>query len=183
MNFIKTEIEGVVLIEPKLFRDSRGFFFESYRKDEFSANGIENSFVQDNQSLSFYGTVRGLHCQKKGCEQAKLVRVLQGEILDVVVDIRKGSPTFGKYLTFDMSDRNGYQLFIPGGLLHGFSVLSDTAMCLYKVDNFYCKEAEHSVCPIDSDLGIDWKIPKDKMIISDKDRLGDGFKNVVDNRF
>ena len=181
MNFIKTEIEGVILIKSTLFWDSRGSFFESYRKDEFARNGIENNFVQDNQSLSFYGTVRGLHRQKEGHEQAKLIRVLQGQILDVVIDIRKGSPTFGRCLTFDLSDQNGYQLFIPRGFLHGFSVLSNTAMCLYKVDNFYCKDAESSVCPIDDELGIDWKIPKEKMIISDKDKLGDSFRNVVNN--
>ena len=182
MNFIKTEIEGVILIEPRLFRDSRGLFFESYRQDEFEKNGIENCFVQDNQSLSVYGTVRGLHRQKEGHEQAKLVRVLHGEILDVVIDIRRESPTFGKLLTFELSDRNGYQLFVPRGFLHGFSVLSDTAVCLYKVDDFYCKDAEYSVYPLDKDLGIDWKIPKDKIIISDKDRLGNSFKDVVDNR-
>ena len=132
MNFIKTEIEGVVIVEPRVFEDDRGYFFESYNEAEFVANGITNKFVQDNQSKSSYGVIRGLHCQLGEHAQAKLVRVLEGKVLDVAVDIRKGSPTFGKHVAVELSAENKRQLFIPRGFLHGFSVLSETAVFAYK---------------------------------------------------
>ena len=134
MNFIKTELDGVIIVEPRVFEDTRGYFFESYNEAEFVKNGIINKFVQDNQSKSSYGVVRGLHCQLGEFAQAKLVRVLQGCVLDVAVDIRKNSPTFGKYVAVELSDENKRQLFIPRGFLHGFSVLSDTAIFAYKCD-------------------------------------------------
>ncbi|MBQ4070076.1 MAG: dTDP-4-dehydrorhamnose 3,5-epimerase [Alphaproteobacteria bacterium] len=181
MNFIKTEIEGVVIVEPRVFEDARGYFFESYNEDEFVKNGITNRFVQDNQSKSSYGVVRGLHCQLGEHAQAKLVRVLAGRVLDVAVDIRKNSPTFGKYVAVELSDENKRQLFIPRGFLHGFSVLSDQAVFAYKCDNLYCKDAEFGIRFDDPDIGIDWKVPVDKIITSDKDRIAKGLKDVPDN--
>ena len=169
MNFIKTKIEGVFICEPKIFQDERGYFFESYNEKLFQQNGIANNFVQDNQSKSSYGVVRGLHCQTGDHAQAKLVRVLFGCVLDVAVDIRKGSNTFGQYVAVELSAGNNRQLFIPRGFLHGFSVLSETAIFSYKCDNFYCKDAEFGVRYDDPELGIDWGIPKDKMIVSGKD--------------
>ncbi|MDE5615548.1 MAG: dTDP-4-dehydrorhamnose 3,5-epimerase, partial [Alphaproteobacteria bacterium] len=142
MNFIKTALDGVVIVEPRIFQDSRGYFFESYNEAEFHKNGITNKFVQDNQSKSSYGVVRGLHCQTGEHAQAKLVRVLQGTVLDVAVDIRPGSPTFGQHVAVELSDTNQRQLFIPRGFLHGFSVLSDTALFAYKSDNLYNPESE-----------------------------------------
>lgn len=182
MNFIKTDLEGVLVIEPKIFEDERGYFFESYNETEFIKNGITNHFVQDNQSKSSYGVIRGLHCQLGEHAQAKLIRVLQGKVLDVAVDIRPNSKTFGKYIAIELSDENNWQLFIPRGLLHGFSVLSQTAVFAYKCDNFYCKDAEFGVCYDDPDIGIDWKIPKDKVISSKKDREARRFKDVPYNR-
>ncbi len=181
MNFIKTEIEGVVIVEPRVFEDARGYFFESYNEDEFVKNGITNRFVQDNQSKSSYGVVRGLHCQLGEYAQAKLVRVLAGRVLDVAVDVRKNSPTFGKYVAVELSDENKRQLFIPRGFLHGFSVLSDQAIFAYKCDNLYCKDAEFGIRFDDPDIGIDWKVPVDKIITSDKDRIAKGLKDVPDN--
>ena len=139
MNFIKTDIDGVIVVEPQIFEDNRGYFFESYNEEEFYKNGIEVRFVQDNQSKSSYGVIRGLHCQLGEYSQAKLVRVLQGKVLDVAVDIRRGSPTFGKYVAVELSDENKRQLFIPRHFLHGFSVLSDEAVFAYKCDNVYNK--------------------------------------------
>lgn len=182
MNFIKTEIDGVVIVEPKVFGDSRGYFFESYNRAEFVANGIENEFVQDNQSMSGYGVIRGLHCQTGEHAQAKLVRVLQGRVLDVAVDIRPDSPTFGKHVAVELSDENKRQLFIPRGFLHGFSVLSETAVFAYKCDNLYAPSAEFGVRFDDPDIGVDWKIPADKVLVSDKDKNGKRLKDVVDNR-
>lgn len=181
MNFIKTEIDGVIIIEPKIFTDNRGYFFESYNAAEFIANGIPNTFVQDNQSKSCYGVIRGLHCQLGEHAQAKLVRVLQGCVLDVAVDIRRTSPTFGKHVAVELSAENQRQLFIPRGFLHGFSVLSDTAIFAYKCDNFYCKESEFGIRYDDPEIGIDWRIPADKIITSDKDRIAKGLKDVPDN--
>ena len=181
-NFIKTDIEGVFIIEPQVFEDTRGYFFESYNENEFKKNGIANHFVQDNQSKSSYGVIRGLHCQLDIHSQAKLVRVLQGKVLDVAVDIRPNSPTFGKYVSVELSDTNKRQLFIPKNFLHGFSVLSDTAIFTYKVDNFYCKESEFGIRYDDKQLNIDWKIPKDKILISDKDKLLKEFKDVFNHR-
>ena len=181
MNFIKTEIDGVVIVEPRLFVDARGYFFESYNEAEFEKNGIPNKFVQDNQSKSSFGVVRGLHCQLGEFAQAKLVRVLSGRVLDVAVDIRKNSPTFGKHVAVELSDDNKRQLFIPRGFLHGFSVLSDEAVFAYKCDNFYAPGAEFGIRFDDPDIGIDWKIPADKIITSDKDRIAKGLKDVPDN--
>ena len=181
MNFIKTELDGVIIVEPRVFEDERGYFFESYNEAEFIKNGIPNKFVQDNQSKSSYGVVRGLHCQLGEFAQAKLVRVLHGRVLDVAVDIRKNSPTFGKYVAVELSDDNKRQLFIPRGFLHGFSVLSDTAVFAYKCDNLYAPHAEFGIRFDDPDIGIDWKIPAEKIITSAKDNIAKGLKDVPDN--
>ena len=178
MRFIKTNIDGVVIVEPRVFPDARGYFFESYNADEFAKNGITNVFVQDNQSKSKYGVVRGLHCQLGEYAQAKLVRVLQGTVLDVAVDIRRNSPTFGKYVSVELSDENMRQLFIPRGFLHGFSVLSETAIFAYKCDNFYHPDAEFGIRYDDAEIGVDWKIPADKILTSEKDRIAKGLKDV-----
>lgn len=181
MNFTKTPIKDVIIIEPVVFKDNRGYFFESYNEDEFIKNGIPNRFVQDNQSKSSYGVIRGLHCQLGEHAQAKLVRVLEGKVLDVAVDIRKGSPTFGQHVAVELSADNKKQLFIPRGFLHGFSVLSSTAIFAYKCDNLYCKESEFGIRYDDHEIGIDWKIPRDKIITSEKDRIAKGLKDVPDN--
>ena len=182
MNFIKTEIDGVFIIEPKIFEDARGYFFFFFNEAEFIKNGISNRFVQDNQSKSSYGVIRGLHCQLGDHSQAKLVRVLQGKVLDVAVDIRKGSPTFGKHVAVELSEENQRQLFIPRHFLHGFSVLSETAVFAYKVDNLYCKESEFGIRYDDPEIGVDWKIPADKVITSEKDRLANKLKDIPDER-
>ena len=182
MNFIKTEIEGVYIIEPHIFRDARGYFFESYNAAEFARNGIDTVFVQDNQSQSSYGVIRGLHCQLGEHSQAKLVRVLQGRVLDVAVDIRPGSPTFGKHVAVELSAENQRQLFIPRHFLHGFSVLSETAVFAYKVDNLYCKESEFGIRYDDPEIGIDWKIPAEAVLTSEKDRIANSLKDVPDHR-
>lgn len=179
MNFIKTNIEGVMIVEPKIFKDQRGYFFESYNEEEFTRNGIPNHFVQDNQSKSSYGVVRGLHCQLGEHSQAKLVRVLKGKVLDVAVDVRPGSRTFGKYVAVELSDENQRQLFIPRHFLHGFSVLSDEAVFAYKVDNFYCKESEFGIRYDDPEINVDWKIPADKIITSDKDKTADKLTDLI----
>ena len=182
MNFIKTEIDGVYIIEPRVFEDDRGYFFESYNEAEFIKNGITNRFVQDNQSKSSYGVIRGLHCQLGEYSQAKLVRVLQGKVLDVAVDIRKGSPTFGKHVAVELSAENKRQLFIPRHFLHGFSVLSEDAIVAYKCDNLYCKEAEFGIRYDDPEIGIDWKVSIDKIITSEKDRLANSLKDILNER-
>ena len=182
MNFIKTEIDGVVIIEPRIFEDERGYFFESYNEAEFAQNGITVKFVQDNQSKSSYGVVRGLHCQKGEHAQAKLVRVLEGTVLDVAVDVRPNSKTFGKYVAVELSSENKRQLFIPRGFLHGFSVLSETAVFAYKCDNLYCKESEFGVAYNDPEVGVDWKVPQDKIITSEKDRNGHLLKELLDEK-
>ena len=179
MNFIKTSIDGVYIIEPKIFNDDRGYFFESYNEAEFIKNGIPNRFVQDNQSKSSYGVVRGLHCQLGEHSQAKLVRVLQGEVLDVAVDVRPGSKTFGKHVAVKLSSDNQRQLFIPRHFLHGFSVLSGTAIFAYKVDNLYCKESEFGIRYDDPQIGIDWMVPADKVITSEKDRLANTLQDLL----
>ncbi|MEE0986728.1 MAG: dTDP-4-dehydrorhamnose 3,5-epimerase [Succinivibrionaceae bacterium] len=181
MNFFKTSLEGVVIVEPRLFKDDRGYFFESYNEREFIANGITNRFVQDNQSKSSYGVVRGLHCQLGEYAQAKLVRVLEGTVLDVAVDFRKDSPTFLKHVAVELSAQNNRQLFIPRGFLHGFSVLSETAVFAYKCDNLYCKESEFGIRFDDPTIGVDWQVPADKILVSDKDRLHKEVKDVLDN--
>ena len=170
MNIIKTDIEGVVIIEPKVFGDSRGYFFESYSQRDFNSLMGEVNFVQDNESKSCYGVIRGLHFQKPPFEQSKLVRVVKGKVLDVAVDIREGSPTFGKHVAVELSEDNHRQLFIPKGFAHGFSVLSEEAVFQYKCDNFYAPEYEGAIAWDDPALGIDWRIPVDKVIISEKDK-------------
>lgn len=180
MNFIKTDIDGVVIVEPKVFEDNRGYFFESYNETEFNNNGITAKFVQDNQSKSSYGVIRGLHCQLGEHAQAKLVRVLKGKVLDVAVDARKNSSTYGKHVAVELSDENKRQLFIPRGFLHGFSVLSEEAVFAYKCDNTYCKEAEFGIRYDDEDIGVDWRIPADKVITSEKDRLANKLKDMPD---
>lgn len=170
MNFIETALEGVVIIEPRLFRDKRGYFFESYSKAAFEAVGLHYDFVQDNQSKSSYGTVRGLHFQKGEHAQAKLVRVLEGTVLDVAVDIRSASPSYGQYVAVELSAENNRQLLIPRGFAHGFSVLSDTAVFAYKCDNLYCREFEGGIRFDDPTLAIDWRIDLDKALTSDKDK-------------
>ena len=182
MNFIKTEIDGVVIVEPKVFEDERGYFFESYNEAEFVRNGITAKFVQDNQSKSCYGVVRGLHSQTGEHAQAKLVRVLEGKVLDVAVDVRKNSKTFGKYVAVELSAENKRQLFIPRGFLHGFSVLSETAVFAYKCDNLYCKESEFGVAYNDPEIGVDWRVPEDKIITSEKDRTAHSLKDLTDDK-
>ncbi len=182
MNFIKTAIDGVIIVEPQVFADERGYFFESYNQEAFAAAGIKAKFVQDNQSCSSYGVIRGLHCQQGAHAQAKLVRVLEGKVLDVAVDIREGSPTFGKHVAIELSAENKRQLYIPRGFLHGFSVLSNQAVFAYKCDNFYCHEAEAGVRWNDAEIGIDWRIPADKVIISAKDKCHGGLRDVTHYR-
>lgn len=176
MRFFKTDIDGVVIIEPSVFTDARGYFFESYNEKEFFENGITSRFIQDNQSESCYGVIRGLHCQRGSYAQAKLVRVLYGKVLDVAVDIRPGSSTFGKYVSVELSDVNKLQLFIPKGFLHGFSVLSKKAVFMYKVDALYCKESEYGVRFDDPDIGVDWKIPSADITVADKDKIARSFR-------
>lgn len=171
MNFIKTAIEGVYIIEPRIFTDDRGYFFESYSKAAFEAAGLHYDFVQDNQSKSVYGTVRGLHFQKGEHAQAKLVRVLEGTVLDVAVDLRRTSHTYGQYVAVELSAENNRQLLIPRGFAHGFSVLSETAVFAYKCDNPYCRESEGGIRFDDPSLAIDWRIDPAKALTSDKDKL------------
>ncbi len=171
MNFIQTDIKDVIIVEPKIFTDSRGYFFETYVEKRYIENGIKVDFIQDNESKSSYGVIRGLHYQTPPFAQSKLVRVISGKVLDVAVDIRKSSPTFGKYVAVELSDENKRQLFIPVGFAHGFAVLSDEVIFAYKCDNYYNPSSERGIKFDDDFLSIDWKIPKEKMIISDKDRL------------
>lgn len=170
MPFSTTDIPGLLIFEPVVFTDSRGYFFESYNEQLFKQNGIDIRFVQDNQSLSSYGVIRGLHYQLHPYAQAKLLRVLEGAILDVVVDIRSGSPTFGKSFCLELSSENKKQLFIPAGFAHGFSVLSEKTTVFYKCDQFYHKESERGIRFDDPALNIDWKIPFEKAIISEQDQ-------------
>jgi dTDP-4-dehydrorhamnose 3,5-epimerase len=169
MNIIKTDIEGVVIIEPKIFEDSRGYFFESYNDLEFINKVGFVDFIQDNESKSSYGVMRGLHFQRPPHTQAKLVRCVRGAVLDVAVDLRKDSPTYGKHVAVELTEDNHRQLFIPKGFAHGFAVLSDTAVFQYKCDDFYHPELDGGINILDKSLGIDWKIPEDKVILSDKD--------------
>lgn len=177
MPFIPTKIKDVVVFEPRIFTDDRGYFFETYNEKLFNDNGIAAKFVQDNQSKSSYGVIRGLHFQKGEHAQAKLVRVLQGSVLDVAVDLRAESETYGKYVAVELSDVNNLQLFIPRGFAHGFSVLSRTAVFAYKCDNLYCKESEGGIDCNDPDLGIDWQIPAEDRVLSEKDKLHPLFKD------
>ena len=169
MNVIQTEIPGVVIIEPKVFGDSRGYFFESFSEKIFTEKVSQTHFVQDNQSKSCYGVVRGLHFQKPPHTQAKLVRVVKGRVLDVAVDIRKGSPTYGKHVAVELTEDNHRQFFVPRGFAHGFAVLSEDAVFQYKCDNYYAPQSEGAIAWDDPDLGIDWGIPADKALLSEKD--------------
>ena len=169
MPFIETGIPGLLVFEPKVFEDSRGYFYESYNENTYAQQGITTRFVQDNQSCSSYGVIRGLHYQLQPYSQIKLVRVLSGAILDVAVDIRKGSPSFGKVYSLELSGENKKQLYIPAGFAHGFSVLSEKAEVLYKCDAFYNKDSEGGILYNDPALEIDWKIAPGKAIVSDKD--------------
>ncbi len=171
MEVIKTDIEGVVIIEPRIFKDDRGYFYESFSQREFEEKVCRTTFVQDNQSKSSYGVVRGLHFQKPPYSQSKLVRCIKGAVLDVAVDIRKGSPTFGKYVAVELTEDNHRQFFVPRGFAHGFAVLSQEAVFQYKCDNFYNKESEGSVAWNDQELAIDWRIPVEKVLLSEKDKL------------
>jgi len=177
MNLIKTKIEGVVVIEPELFMDERGYFFESFNLNEFEENIGRVKFVQDNESMSPKGVIRGLHFQNPPHDQAKLVRCVKGSVLDVVVDIRKGSATYGKHISVQLSEQNKKQLFIPRGFAHGFSVLSENAIFSYKVDNYYAADFDSGISPIDPDLKIDWIIDKKDVCLSDKDKKLTIFKN------
>mgnify|MGYP000038172837 CR=1 FL=1 len=169
MPFIKTDFPGLLIFEPKIWEDDRGYFFESYNKKVFSEEGIEINFIQDNQASSVFGVIRGLHYQLNPYAQTKLIRVLSGNILDVAVDIRIGSPTYGKVYTIELSSENKTQLLVPKGFAHGYSVLSKTAKVFYKCDEFYNKESEAGIAFNDAVLNIDWRIDKDKAIISEKD--------------
>lgn len=169
MEVVKTLIEGVVIIEPHLLKDERGYFFESFNQREFEEKVCKTTFVQDNESKSSYGVIRGLHFQKPPFAQSKLVRVVKGAVLDVAVDIRKGSPTFGQHVAVELTEENYRQFFIPRGFAHGFSVLSDEVIFQYKCDNFYAPECEGAIAWDDPDLRIDWKIPAGKILLSDKD--------------
>lgn len=170
MKVVKTDIEGVLIIEPDVFGDCRGYFMESFSQRKFSEQVADVTFVQDNESKSSYGVVRGLHFQKPPHTQSKLVRVVSGKVLDVAVDIRKGSPTFGKHVAVELSGDNHRQIFIPKGFAHGFAVLSDEAVFQYKCDAFYAPESEGAIAWDDPEIGIDWRIPEDKVILSAKDR-------------
>ena len=179
MKVIKTNIDGVLIIEPTVFGDSRGYFFESYNKQRFNeATGLDIDFVQDNQSKSCYGVLRGLHFQKPPYAQSKLVRCVRGRVLDVAVDIRKSSPTFGKYIAVELTEDNHRQLFIPHGFAHGFVVLSEEAIFQYKCDNFYHKESEGAIAWNDPEINIDWTIPFDDVILSDKDKVNPSLKDA-----
>ena len=171
MNIIKTEIEGLVIVEPRIFRDDRGYFYESFSQREFEENVCRTTFVQDNQSMSSYGVVRGLHFQKPPYCQSKLVRCIKGAVLDVAVDIRKGSPTFGKYVAVELTEDNHRQFFVPRGFAHGFAVLSEVAVFQYKCDNYYNKESEGAIAWNDEQIAVDWRLPSEKVILSEKDKL------------
>lgn len=170
MEIIKTALKGVVVIEPRIFKDDRGYFYESFSQKEFNDKIAPVCFVQDNESRSSYGVVRGLHFQKPPHAQSKLVRVIKGAVLDVAVDIRVGSPTFGQHMSVELTGDNHRQIFIPHGFAHGFAVLSDEVIFQYKCDNFYAPQSEGALAWDDPDLAIDWRVPVDKVILSEKDR-------------
>lgn len=177
MNVIKTAIDGVLIIEPKVFGDKRGYFFESFSQRDFNKQVRVINFVQDNESMSSYGVMRGLHFQRPPFCQSKLVRCVKGAVLDVAVDIRKGSPTYGKHVAVELTEDNHRQFFIPRGFAHGFSVLSEKAVFQYKCDNFYHPEADGGISILDDSLGIDWKIPTEHAILSEKDTKHDLLKD------
>ncbi len=179
MNIIETPLKGVLIIEPRVFDDARGYFYESYNKSKFAEAGIDANFVQDNQSLSQKGAVRGLHGQVAPFAQGKLVRVISGRVMDVALDIRKGSPTYGKHFAIELSGENKLQLWIPAGFLHGFSTLGDNTIFTYKVNNYYDKASEIGVVWNDPDLNIDWSIEESTAVLSPKDGLLPQFKDFV----
>ncbi|MBR4191552.1 MAG: dTDP-4-dehydrorhamnose 3,5-epimerase [Prevotella sp.] len=179
MNVISTNIDGVVIIEPRVFEDARGYFFESFSQREFNEKVKPVDFVQDNESKSTFGVIRGLHFQRPPYAQSKLVRCVRGAVLDVAVDIRKESPTYGQHVAVELTEDNHRQIFIPKGFAHGFAVLSDIAVFQYKCDEFYHPESEGGISLLDSELGIDWKISTDKAILSPKDTKHPLFKDFV----
>ena len=179
MNYIQTEIDGVWLIEPKVFHDTRGYFMEAFKEEEFRIHIGDVHFIQDNESKSSFGVLRGLHYQKAEYSQAKLVRVLSGKVLDVAVDLRKSSSTFGKHVSMELSEENKRQFFIPRGFAHGFLVLSDEAVFTYKVDNAYIPQSEASIRYNDETIGIEWPIAEELLILSEKDRHAVSFKDAV----
>ena len=176
---IKTQIEGVVIIEPRLFKDERGYFFESFNQKEFEDKVCKTKFIQDNESKSSYGVVRGLHFQKPPFAQSKLVRVVKGAVLDVAVDIRKDSPTFRQHVAVELTEDNHRQFFIPRGFAHGFSVLSKEVIFQYKCDNFYAPQSEGAIAWDDPDLGIDWQISIDDILLSEKDKSHPKLAEVI----
>ena len=178
MNYIQTEIEGVWIIEPKVFNDARGYFMEAFKEGEFRANIGNVHFVQDNESKSSFGVLRGLHYQKGENSQDKLVRVIKGKVLDVAVDLRQSSPTFGKYVSVELSEENKRQFFIPRGFAHGFLVLSEEAIFTYKVDNGYAPQAEASIRFNDETVGIDWPVAESQLLLSEKDGHAVSFKDA-----
>lgn len=178
MEFIQTEIKEVIIVKPDIFADSRGYFFESFVLRQFAENVCETVFVQENQSKSSYGVLRGLHYQLPPFAQAKLVSVVVGKVLDVAVDIRKGSPTFGRHVAVELSDENHLQLFIPRGFAHGFAVLSGEAVFQYKCDNYYSPQNEGAIIWNDPTIAIDWKIPAEDIILSDKDKKHPALENA-----
>ena len=180
INVIETAIPGVVVIEPKVFGDARGYFLESWSQRDFDAQVRPVRFVQDNESKSSYGVLRGLHFQKGKDAQSKLVRVIKGRVLDVAVDIRRGSPTFGKHVMVELTGENHRQFFIPRGFAHGFVVLSEGALFQYKCDNLYAPQAEGAIAWDDPDLGIDWQVPADKILLSAKDQCHPRLKDATD---
>jgi len=181
MPFIETGFPGLIIFEPQLWGDDRGYFYESYNQNTFLQAGIAESFIQDNQARSVYGVVRGLHFQRNPYAQSKLIRVLQGNILDVVVDLRVGSPTYGKSFMIELSGENRKQLLVPKGFAHGYSVLSETSEVFYKCDEFYNKESEGGLLYNDPALQIDWQVPADKMILSPKDLIHPTLAECVHN--
>lgn len=178
MNIIKTSIDQIVIIEPQIYSDSRGYFFESFNQKEFEEKICKTTFVQDNESKSSFGVLRGLHFQKPPFAQSKLVRVVKGSVLDVAVDIRTGSPTFGQHVSIELTEDNHRQFFIPRGFAHGFSVLSEEVIFQYKCDNLYAPQYEGAIAWDDPDLGIDWRIPKDMVLLSEKDKTHPRLKEV-----
>ena len=183
MKLIETNIPGLLVIEPDVFRDNRGCFFESFSVRKFEElTGLKVDFVQDNESHSVYGTVRGLHLQTGVHAQAKLVRVVSGRVLDVAVDLREGSPTFGQHFSIELSGENHLQMFIPKGFAHGFSVLSDEVVFQYKCDEYYAPQSEAALLWNDPDLGIDWKLPESEVIVSAKDSRNQTFKEYLDRK-
>ena len=179
MNVISTNIDGVVIIEPRVFEDARGYFFESFSQREFNEKVSPVDFVQDNESKSSFGVIRGLHFQRPPYTQSKLVRCVKGAVLDVAVDIRKESPTYGRHVAVELTEDNHRQLFIPKGFAHGFAVLSDIAVFQYKCDEFYHPESEGGISLMDAGLAIDWRVPMDKVILSDKDKKHPLFKDFI----